>query len=293
MGLLQVALLGERLNNPWAPNRSTRLTRGLWYRLGTVHDLETKVDMSSRSFQISVWTAHHAQLAIIFFWASVPLLQLGWQGDYEAWIQNPTVIPIAHAIRDPHFSASAVSAFSASITCTTGVYEWYYTIGLRTSAQLITAASFLVILGGLCLTAGVIHGASRRTFHFPRPTGAKCLRFQRKSPFYWSARRWFHCLGRSLGPRRTAGQPWPIGNLGTATGNAPIARGSSSLRKPRLVPVHQEQRWAFARLWSSGCSRWDEYPNLHRNPDAKFRQPLPLGCCSSPSGTGYSLHPSR
>ena len=167
MGLLQVALLGERLNNPWAPNRSTRLTRGLWYRLGTVHDLETKVDMSSRSFQISVWTAHHAQLAIIFFWASVPLLQLGWQGDYEAWIQNPTVIPIAHAIRDPHFSASAVSAFSASITCTTGVYEWYYTIGLRTSAQLITAASFLVILGGLCLTAGVIHGASRRTFHFP------------------------------------------------------------------------------------------------------------------------------
>ena len=150
-----------------APNRSTRLTRGLWYRLGTVHDLETKVDMSSRSFQISVWTAHHAQLAIMFFWASVPLLQLGWQGDYEAWIQNPTVVPIAHAIRDPHFSASAVSAFSASITCTTGVYEWYYTIGLRTSAQLVTAASFLAILGGLCLTAGVIHGASRRTFQFP------------------------------------------------------------------------------------------------------------------------------
>ena len=48
------------LNNPWAPNWSTRLTRGLWYRLGTVHDLETKVDMSSHSFQISVWTAHHA-----------------------------------------------------------------------------------------------------------------------------------------------------------------------------------------------------------------------------------------
>lgn len=90
---------------------------------------------SARSFTTSVFAAHHAQLAIIFLWASLPLFQIGWQGSYETWIANPGVTPISHAIRDPHFGAKAATAFSASIVSTTGVYEWYYTIGLRSAAE--------------------------------------------------------------------------------------------------------------------------------------------------------------
>ena len=88
-----------------------------------------------------MFAAHQAQLAIIFMWSSIPLLQVAWQGNFEQWAANPAVTPVAHAIRDPHFGASAVSAFGAQIVCTTGVYEWYYTIGLRTAGQCIVAAS--------------------------------------------------------------------------------------------------------------------------------------------------------
>lgn len=51
---------------------------------------------------------------------------------------------------------------------TTGLYEWYYTIGLRTSSQCLVAASFLVLLSGLFMAAGVIHAASANTFQQPR-----------------------------------------------------------------------------------------------------------------------------
>jgi Photosystem I psaA/psaB protein len=46
---------------------------------------------------------------------------------------------------------------------TTGLYEWYYTIGLRTSSQCLVAASFLVLLSGLFAVA-----ASADSFQQPR-----------------------------------------------------------------------------------------------------------------------------
>ncbi len=51
---------------------------------------------------------------------------------------------------------------------TTGLYERYYTIGLRTSSQCLVAASFLVLLSGLFMAAGVIHAASADSFQQPR-----------------------------------------------------------------------------------------------------------------------------
>ena len=81
---------------------------------------------------------------------------------------TPGVTPISHSIRDPHFGAAGVSAFGAQIVSTTGLYEWYYTIGLRTSSQCLVAASFLVLLSGLFMAAGVIHAASADTFQQPR-----------------------------------------------------------------------------------------------------------------------------
>jgi photosystem I P700 chlorophyll a apoprotein A2 len=91
------------------------VTKTLWYTLGTAHDFERKPLQSSKSFTTSVFAAHQAQLSIIFIWASIPLLQVAWQGNFEQWSANPAVIPVAHSIRDPHFGTSAVSAFSAQI----------------------------------------------------------------------------------------------------------------------------------------------------------------------------------
>ena len=132
--------------------------------LGTCHDFESKRLQTSKSFYTSVFGAHQAQLAIIFLWTSFPIFQVAWQGNYESWIENPTITPIAHAIRDPQFGSTAATAFSAAIVSTTGVYEWYYTIGLRTVDELFVAGSFLVTISMLFLVAAIIHVASAGTF---------------------------------------------------------------------------------------------------------------------------------
>ncbi len=68
-------------------------------------------------------------------------------GGFERWAANPGVTPVAHAIRDPHFGTSAVSAFGAQIVCTTGVYEWYYKLGFGRLGN----ASFLCVLAAVFL----------------------------------------------------------------------------------------------------------------------------------------------
>jgi penicillin-binding protein-related factor A (putative recombinase) len=56
------------------PKSRTKLTRTLWYTLGTAHDFESKRLQSAKSFFISVFAAHQAQLAIIFLWSADELL---------------------------------------------------------------------------------------------------------------------------------------------------------------------------------------------------------------------------
>ena len=67
---------------------------------------------------------------------------IAWQGNFESWVANPGITPMAHAVRDSHFGTTAAAAFSASIVSTTGVYEWYYTIGLRSVGECVQAVSF-------------------------------------------------------------------------------------------------------------------------------------------------------
>ncbi len=147
------------INFEMSPQLKQQPTRGLWYVLGTCHDFESK------RLQTSVFGAHQAQLAIIFLWTSFPIFQVAWQGNYESWIANPTITPIAHTIRDPQFGSTAATTFSAVIVSTPGVYEWYYTIGLRTVDELFVAGSFLVTISMLLLVAAIIHVASASTFH--------------------------------------------------------------------------------------------------------------------------------
>jgi len=73
------------------------------------------------------------------------------------------VKPIAHAIWDPHFGQPAVDAFSQAGSSTpvnvafSGVYHWWYTIGMRTNTDLYSGAVFLLILSAIFLFAGWLH----------------------------------------------------------------------------------------------------------------------------------------
>jgi photosystem I P700 chlorophyll a apoprotein A2 len=103
-------------------------------------------------------------LAIIFLWTSGNLFHVAWQGNFQQWVLNPLKVrPVAHAIWDPHFGNSAIKAFTrlgldypANIA-TSGVYHWWYTIGMRTNIDLYYAALSLLLLSSLCLAAGWLH----------------------------------------------------------------------------------------------------------------------------------------
>ena len=55
----------------------------------------------------------YAQASI---WASIPIIQLGWQGTFEGWASDPIHNTAqAHAIRDAQFGQSGVQAFGLSV----------------------------------------------------------------------------------------------------------------------------------------------------------------------------------
>ncbi|MEO1148617.1 MAG: photosystem I core protein PsaB, partial [Cyanobacteria bacterium J06638_22] len=71
--------------------------------------------------------------------------------------------PIAHAIWDPHFGTAAVDAFSQAGASSpvniafSGVYHWWYTIGMRTNGDLYMGSVFLLLLAAVMLFAGWLH----------------------------------------------------------------------------------------------------------------------------------------
>ncbi|KAL0545934.1 hypothetical protein IC582_015834 [Cucumis melo] len=104
-------------------------TRRIWFGIATAHDFESHDDITE-----------------------------------EPWIQDPLhVRPIAHAIWDPHFGQPAVEAFTRGGAlgpvniAYSGVYQWWYTIGLRTNGDLYTGALFLLFLSAISLIAGWLH----------------------------------------------------------------------------------------------------------------------------------------
>jgi hypothetical protein len=76
------------------------------------------------------------------------LFHVAWQGNFETWVQDPLhVRPIAHAIWDPHFGQPAVEAITRGGAlgpvniAYSGVYQWWYTLGLRTNEDLYTGVN--------------------------------------------------------------------------------------------------------------------------------------------------------
>ncbi len=139
-------------------------TRRLWYGIATAHDFESHDNVTEESLYQKIFASHFGQLAIIFLWTSGNLFHVAWQGNFPQWTQDPLhVRPIAHAIWDPHFGQPAVEAFTRGGAqgpvniATSGVYQWWYTIGLRTNQDLFMGSVFLLVLSGLFLFAGWLH----------------------------------------------------------------------------------------------------------------------------------------
>ena len=139
-------------------------TRRLWFGIATAHDFESHDGMTEERLYQKIFASHFGQLAIIFLWTSGNLFHVAWQGNFEQWVADPLhVRPIAHAIWDPHFGQPAVEAFTrGGASCpvniaTSGVYQWWYTIGIRTNQELYTSSIFLMILAAVFLFAGWLH----------------------------------------------------------------------------------------------------------------------------------------
>lgn len=139
-------------------------TRRIWYGIATAHDFEIHDGMTEENLYQQIFSSHFGHLAIIFLWTSGNLFHVAWQGNFEEWIINPLKTkPIAHAIWDPHFGQTALKAFTrnnisypANITYS-GIYHWWYTIGMRTNDDLYNGSIFLLILSIIILFAGWLH----------------------------------------------------------------------------------------------------------------------------------------
>lgn len=139
-------------------------TRRIWYGIATAHDFESHDGMTEEKLYQKLFATHFGHLAIIFLWASGSLFHVAWQGNFEQWIKDPLNIrPIAHAIWDPQFGKPAVDAFTQGGAnypvdiSYSGVYHWWYTIGMRTNGDLYQGSIFLLILSAVLLFAGWLH----------------------------------------------------------------------------------------------------------------------------------------
>ncbi len=139
-------------------------TRRIWYGIATAHDFESHDGMTEENLYQKIFASHFGHLAIIFLWTSGNLFHVAWQGNFEEWVLNPLKVkPIAHAIWDPHFGQPAVQAFTKSNKsypvdiAFSGLYHWWYTIGMRNNEDLYNGALFLLILSAVMLFAGWLH----------------------------------------------------------------------------------------------------------------------------------------
>jgi len=139
-------------------------TRRIWYGIATAHDFELHDGMTEENLYQKIFASHFGHIAIIFLWTSGTLFHVAWQGNFEQWIQDPlNTSPIAHAIWDPHFGKGAIDAFTQGGASSpvniaySGVYHWFYTIGMTSNQELYQGSIFLLILSSIFLFAGWLH----------------------------------------------------------------------------------------------------------------------------------------
>ena len=139
-------------------------TRRIWYGIATAHDLEAHDNVRESNLYNKIFASHFGHLAIIFLWTSGNCFHVAWQGNFEQWVLNPLKVkPIAHTIWDPHFGEPALKAFTKGGVfypvniAYSGLYHFWYTIGMRTNTDLYNGALFLVLLSSVLLFGGWLH----------------------------------------------------------------------------------------------------------------------------------------
>ncbi|CAN6483144.1 unnamed protein product [Victoria cruziana] len=149
--------------------RFPKLSQGLaqdptWFGIATAHDFESHDDITEERLYQNIFASHFGQIAIIFLWTSGNLFHVAWQGNFESWVHDPLhVRPIVHTIWDPHFGQPAVEAFTRGGALRpvkiaySGIYQWWYTISLRTNKDLYTGALFLLFISAISLVVGWLH----------------------------------------------------------------------------------------------------------------------------------------
>ncbi len=139
-------------------------TRRIWYGIATAHDFESHDGMTEEQLYQKLFSTHFGHLAIIGLWVAGNLFHIAWQGNFEQWVLDPThTRPIAHAIWDPHFGQGLTDALTQAGATSpvniaySGLYHWWYTIGMRTNEQLFQGAIFINTLVCWLLFAGWLH----------------------------------------------------------------------------------------------------------------------------------------
>ncbi|KAF2312930.1 hypothetical protein GH714_042473 [Hevea brasiliensis] len=143
-----MALRFPRFSQGLAQNPTTRR---IWFGIATAHDFESHDDITEERLYQNIFASYFGQLAIIFLWTSGNLFHVAWQGNFEAWVQDPLhVRPIAHAIWDPHFGQPAMEAFTRGGAhgpvniAYSSVYQWCLTSGLVTPTTKMETERFVV-----------------------------------------------------------------------------------------------------------------------------------------------------
>ena len=127
------------MNGILANRTSDGTTRRLWYKLGRAHDFEMLPGMTARGTMLLSFSASYMQLSVILLWASVLVFQLAWQGTFESWCQVAhTTTPLAHAVRDPHLGVPYIGRVGdvlLGVPCCSGLYQWFFTLGIRWTSE--------------------------------------------------------------------------------------------------------------------------------------------------------------
>ncbi len=139
-------------------------TRRIWYGIATAHDFESHDGMTEERLYQKLFSTHFGHLAVIGLWVAGNLFHIAWQGNFEQWVADPqNVRPIAHAIWDPHFGQGITDALTQAGAsrpvnlCYSGLYHWWYTIGMRTNTELYQGAIWIDILVAWLLFGGWLH----------------------------------------------------------------------------------------------------------------------------------------
>ena len=140
-----------------APRSDLGQTKAIWYAL-IRNDLETANSTTSLTLSSSIFVSHLFHLGLVITWVSVNLMQIGWQGTYSEWVvSGKTAAGSAHAVRDPQLGVSGIDGLSSRIISTSGLYNWFYTLGYRQNSELMVSATLLFFGASFLTVGGIVH----------------------------------------------------------------------------------------------------------------------------------------